>query len=103
MEDEEDAQRDMGLSARAAKKAQRPTKILQAAPERVPRNDVGKKKAKKAKGSVFDRESGIAGESSAAGGGKGGEKRAGKREREAMKGGASGVKNKLGKMGPKKR
>ncbi|GAA5837176.1 hypothetical protein JCM9279_005608 [Rhodotorula babjevae] len=103
MEDEEDAQRDMGLSARAAKKAQRPTKILQAAPERVPRNDVGKKKAKKAKGSVFDRESGIAGEGSAAGAGKGGEKRAGKREREAMKGGASGVKNKLGKMGPKKR
>ncbi|GAA5898184.1 hypothetical protein JCM8208_000174 [Rhodotorula glutinis] len=100
MEDEEDAQRDMGLSARAAKKAQRPSKILQAAPERAPRNDVGKKKAKKAKGSVFDRESGIAGEGPGA---KGGEKRAGKREREAMKGGASGVKNKLGKMGPKKR
>ncbi|KPV78136.1 uncharacterized protein RHOBADRAFT_23094 [Rhodotorula graminis WP1] len=106
MEDEEDAQRDMGLSARAAKKAQRPTKILQAKPEREPRNEVGKKKAKKAKGSVFDRESGIAGDGpSAAGGGsgKGGEKRAGKREREAMKGGASGVKNKLSKMGPKKR
>ncbi|TNY21649.1 P-loop containing nucleoside triphosphate hydrolase protein [Rhodotorula diobovata] len=99
MEDEEDAQREMGLSARAAKKAQRPTKITQAKPEREPRSPL-KKKKKNAKGSVFDRESGLAGE---AAGGK--EKRAGKREREAMKGGGAGggVKNRLGRMGPKKR
>ncbi|BGP36419.1 nucleolar DEAD-box protein required for synthesis of 60S ribosomal subunit [Rhodotorula kratochvilovae] len=95
MEDEEDAQREMGLSARAAKKAQRPERLTVAKPERAPQES-RKKKAKKG-GSVFDREMGVAPDAAAGGGN---QKRAGKREREALKGGA-GVKNKLGKMGPK--
>ncbi|GAA6046585.1 hypothetical protein JCM3770_006222 [Rhodotorula araucariae] len=97
LDDEEDAQREMALSARAAKKASRPERLTVAKPERGAQSPQKKKKkngGNKGGASVFDREMGVAPDAAAK------DKRAGKREREAMKGGA-GAKNKLGRMGPK--
>ncbi|BGP28563.1 nucleolar DEAD-box protein required for synthesis of 60S ribosomal subunit [Rhodotorula toruloides] len=96
-EDEEDrasgAQREIGSSIRAAKKAALPGKIHAARPERTPGQGEGKKK-KGGKKSVFDREMGVAD------GGAASDKRPGKRERDMMKGGG-GAKHSLGRMGPK--
>ncbi|GAA5909291.1 hypothetical protein JCM6882_003790, partial [Rhodosporidiobolus microsporus] len=104
-EDEEDretgADREMGASIRAAKKAARPGKHAFAKPDRVPGGEQGgQRKKKKEKVGKFEREMGVAPEASGPGGK---EKRAGKRERALLKGGSAGggVKNKLGKMGPK--
>ncbi|BGP21405.1 nucleolar DEAD-box protein required for synthesis of 60S ribosomal subunit [Rhodotorula toruloides] len=95
-EDEEDrasgAQREIGSSIRAAKKAALPGKIHAARPERTPGQGEGKKKKKGGKKSVFDREMGVADGGAAA------DKRPGKRERDMMKGGAN---HPLGRMGPK--
>lgn len=98
-EDEEDRQsgahREVTASIRSAKKASRPDKLQAARPERPSGFEAGnRKKAKKEKLSVFDREMGVA---ASAGDGA---KRPGKREREEMKGGG-GSKHKLGRMGPK--
>ncbi|BGP52702.1 hypothetical protein JCM8202_004771 [Rhodotorula sphaerocarpa] len=98
-EDEEDRQsgahREVTASIRSAKRASRPDKLQAARPERPSGFEAGnRKKAKKEKLSVFDREMGVA---ASAGDGA---KRPGKREREEMKGGG-GSKHKLGRMGPK--
>ncbi|BGP12480.1 hypothetical protein JCM10213_006952 [Rhodosporidiobolus nylandii] len=101
-EEEEDRETgsygDVNMSIRAAKKASLPGKLTFAKPER-PAGEDGQKKKKKAKVGKFDREMGVAPDRPGAGGK---EKRAGKREREMLKGGPGGKpKNKLGSMGPK--